>query len=40
MGTEHWCNENDKKTEVLALQKTSNKIQLDKPEIKTGTSCT
>jgi len=40
MGMKHWCNDIDNKIEVLALQKTSNKIQLEKPEIKPGTSCT
>jgi hypothetical protein len=40
MGMKHWCNNIDEKTEVPALQKTSNKIQLGKPEIKPGTSCT
>jgi hypothetical protein len=37
---EHWCNDIDKKTEVLGLQKTSTKIQLGKLAIKQGTSCT
>jgi hypothetical protein len=40
MGTKHWCNDTDKKNEVPALQKTPNKMQLEKPEIKPGTSCT
>jgi hypothetical protein len=40
MGMKHWCNNIDKKIEVPALQKISNKIQLEKPEIKPGTSCT
>jgi len=39
MGMKHWSNDIDKKTEISALQKTSNKIQLEKPEIKPGTSC-
>jgi hypothetical protein len=39
MGTKHWCNDIDKKTEILALQKTSSKMQVEKPEIKLGTSC-
>jgi hypothetical protein len=29
-----------RKLKYLLCRKTSNKIQLDKPEIKTGTSCT